>query len=407
MRPASALEVWYEPVEGRRSKVGRLASVEHEILFEYSSEMLTSGLELSPFRLRLQRGVIVGDPNVFEGLMGLFADSLPDGWGRMLLDRKLASAGLSPSSLGPVDRLAYVGGRGMGALVYEPELGLEVPTIVNLAEVARDTERVLANAKGPDLDRLIALGGSPHGARPKALVLVGPNDEVVFGAGRHRPGYRFLLVKFRARSDDRHAGVLEYAYSLMARAAGIRMPPTRMIGRTRSHPGYFAAERFDRLESRRHHVHTLCGLLHVSHRVPSLTYLDLLRVTRKLTRSEAQVSEMFRRACFNVFAHNRDDHGKNFAFMMDATGQWCASPAYDLSHSDGPGGEHAMAVGSAGRSPTESDLRDLAKSSEVRGAGEILDRVRNTVGRFREFAEEAGVPRRVAARVSKTLSSVE
>lgn len=403
LTPVRRLAVFYEPEEDAPIKVGRLATKDGAILFEYDGEFLNRGLELSPFKLPLAPGVAEGRRDVFDGLMGVFEDSLPDGWGRLLIDRRAARAGLPPSALGPLDRLALVGARAMGALVYEPEVALEPPSVVRLADIEADAEAVLADAAGPDLDRLIALGGSPQGARPKALVQVGRDGSVVFGDRRHRAGCTPYLVKFRSRDDEPHAGTLEHAYMLMAAAAGLEVPPTRMLGRTRRHPGYFAIERFDRVGRTKLHQHTAAGLLHAPHWYPSMTYRDLLLATRRLTRNEAAVAELFRRACFNVFAHNRDDHTRNFAFLMDARGGWRPSPAYDLTFSRGPGGEHAMLIGD-GVEPGLADLRALADQLELRRTGSIIEQVRAAIDEFARHADEAGLPARVRDRVAAVIA---
>lgn len=408
--PVRQLVVYYEPVEGQRQKVGRLGAREREVVFEYDRDFMARGLELSPYRLPVGPGIVAGDPLLWDGLMGLFEDSLPDGWGRLLMDRRATKAGVPAGTLGPLDRLAMVGARAMGALVYEPEVELEPPTVVSLPEVAAEVETVLEGARGPDLERLIALGGSPQGARPKVLVQVSADGRATFGSRLAVAGATPYLVKFRARDDDVHAGTLEHAYMRMAAAAGIDVPETTMLARTGRHPGFFAIRRFDRPGEdddrrgrRKVHVHTLSGLLHAPHTLPSVTYRDLLLVARELTGREASVAEMFRRACFNVLAHNRDDHPRNFAFLMDEAGDWRPSPAYDLTLSSGPGGEHSMLVGREGAHPTRDDLFELAESVRLKQFRRVYDEVRDAVSRFARFADEAGLPKKARERVSKAL----
>lgn len=403
LQQVKQVAVFYEPAHGRRRKVGRLALKRRELLFEYDAAFLGSGLELSPFQLPLRPGVVVGQAAVFDGLMGVFEDSLPDGWGKLLIDRRAAELGISGGSLTPLDRLTLVGARSMGALVYEPEIALDDPTIVKLAELAKETEIVMEGVSGADLERLIAIGGSPKGARPKVLVQLAPNGDVHFGARNIRPGFTAWLVKFLAREDDPHSAPLEHAYFLMAKAAGIEVPRTQLLGKTRRSPGYFAIQRFDRDGPTRIHTHTLGGLLHLRHGYPALDYGDLLKITRRLTRNEAAVAEMFRRACFNVFAHNRDDHSRNFAFLMSEQGSWGTSPAYDLTFSTGPGGEHTMLVAGEGRAPGPEHLRTLARSAELKHSKKIIDEVRTAIGRFKVFAEEAGVPARLQRIISRAL----
>lgn len=394
-KPVERLAVFYEPREGQRQRVGSLLRAQHELFFEYDAAFLEQGLELSPFHLPLREGVFRGEPTLFDGLMGLFDDSLPDGWGRLLLDRRAQQAGLSAARLGPLDRLSLIGSRAMGALAYEPEQLTEVPSIVKLKDLAAETHAVLDEAKA-DLERLFLIGGSPHGARPKALVQVDARGRLHAGVSRALPNCTAWLVKFPARGDGPHAGRLEHAYALMARAAGLDAPQTKVMA------GHFATRRFDREGTQRVHLHTLCGLLHVPHTTPSFTYERLLMAARRLTDARG-VEELFRRACFNVLAHNRDDHSKNFAFCMDARGQWTVAPAYDLTFSMGPGGEHWMTVAGEGAAPTRRHLEQLARSAGVRRAGETIDRVRAAVARFPRFADEAGVPRRVVAELALRL----
>jgi serine/threonine-protein kinase HipA len=398
------LAVFYEPEPARRKRVGRIALKQRQILFEYDATFLGSKLELSPFHLRLTPDVVVGQSAVFDGLMGVFEDSLPDGWGRLLIDRRAAELGMSGVSLTPLDRLAVVGARSMGALVYEPEIALDDPAIVKLSELANQADMVMREAAGADLERLIAIGGSPQGARPKVLIQLAPSGDVHFGAKTIQPGFTAWLVKFPARDDDPHSASLEHAYALMAKAAGVDIPRTRLLGKTTRSPGYFAIERFDRDGATRIHTHTLGGLLHLPHGYPALDYGDLLKVTRELTRDEAAVAEMFRRACFNVFAHNRDDHSRNFAFLMDEKGTWRPSPAYDLTFAQGPGGEHTMLVAGEGRAPGIDHLTALAAQADLKHGAKIIDEVRAAIARFKRFADKAGVPARLRDRTAKAIA---
>jgi len=189
----------------------------------------------------------------------------------------------------------------------------------------------------------------------------------------------------------------------MAEAAGVEVPRTQVLGTTKREPGYFAVQRFDRVGTKRRHTHTLGGLLHLPHGYPGLDYRDLLKVTRQLTRDESAVAEMFRRACFNVFARNRDDHTRNFAFLMDERGSWQPSPAYDLTFASGPGGEHTMLVAGEGRAPTREHLLELAQQSDVRHGAAIVDDVRAAVDRFKDFSDQAGVPARLRNSVASAL----
>lgn len=403
LEPARVISVFFEPEEGRHLHVGRLALKNQQVLFEYERSFLERGLELSPFKLPLAPGVVTGDPAKFDGLMGVFDDSLPDGWGRLLIARRAAKAGIAPEALSPLDRLLLVGHRSMGALVYEPQVELELPTVVQLPALEADTQAVLKGVSAVDLDRLIALGGSPQGARPKVLVQLSNDGSVVVGDSQARPGFEAWLVKFRSRDDDQHAAALEHAYLRMAAAAGIDVPASRVLGRTSRHPGFFAVRRFDREGTKKLHLHTLAGLLNAPRRSSALSYRDVVKTARALTRNEGDVRELFRRACFNVFAHNRDDHARNFAFLMSARGVWRVSPAYDLTYSHGPGGEHTMLVDTEGTNPTHVHLEKLAASVGLRRTVDVIDEVRAAVSKFHRFADEAGVARSRAREVGRAL----
>jgi serine/threonine-protein kinase HipA len=403
LKQIDQLTVFYEPENGRRIKVGRLArDRKRQILFEYDASFLGANLPISPFKLPLKSGV-VGPLSTLGGLMGVFDDSLPDGWGRLLIDRRAAELGVSAGSLTPLDRLTLVGARGMGALVYEPETAIEDPIFIKLSELAKETETVLKGASGADLERLIAVGGSPQGARPKVLIQLSPDGEVRFGARNIEPGFTAWLVKFRGPHDDASSAALEHSYFLMAKTAGIDVPRTQVLGKTKRDAGYFAIERFDRMGAVRHHTHTLGGLLDHPHGYPAFDYRDLLKVTRTLTRDEAAVAEMFRRACFNVFARNRDDHTRNFAFVMNEQGVWQAIPAYDLTFANGPGGEHSMLICGEGNAPQREHLLRLAKEGDLKRPEGIIDEVRAAIDRFKGFADEAEVPPKTRDTVAKAL----
>lgn len=396
--PVTRLIVFYEPKEGERQVVGRLLRHRQEILFEFDAAFIAQGLQLSPFKLPLRPGVMRGDPSRFGGLMGLFDDSLPDGWGRLLIDRRARQQGYTGAQLGPLDRLSLVGSRAMGALAYEPEQLRERPSVLNLKTYGDEIATVLADGKGADFERLFTIGGSPHGTRPKALVQIDAKGTLHAGDSHTLPGCTPWLVKFRSQHDAADSGALEHAYFLMAKAAGISVPPTRLLARK-----YFAIRRFDREGNRKLHQLTLAGLLDAPHTTPSVTYDELLLATRHLVKAEPAVRELFRRACFNVFAHNRDDHSKNFSFLMNERGEWAVSPAYDLSYSDGPGGEHWMLVAGEGANPGRAHLVELARRADLKRPSPIIDEVRAAIDRFATFADEAGVPAKTRNRVAKVL----
>lgn len=372
----SLIHVCFMPRKEKIS-VGRLALKDRQFFFEYSPDFIKSGLELSPFKLPLKREVISCEDRIFEGLFGIFNDSLPDGWGRLLLDRKLMKLSLNPMDLSPLDRLCYVGHRGMGALVYEPEINLEHQQHEDLDEIAEEVLRFQESDDDRFVDDLLSMNGSSAGARPKIVVTLNEED---------------WIIKFRSFLDSKESGPIEYAYHLMAKEALLDVPDAKMF-HSKKGAGYFGVKRFDRITGGRVHMHTISGLLHVDHRMPSLDYETIMKATHWLTKDVRQCEKQFRVAVFNVLTHNRDDHAKNFSFLMDEKGQWQASPAYDLTFSSGPSGEHCSMIMGEGKNPTLSHLLQLAKVGGIKSekALHIIDEIKMAVSKWRRFATEAGV----------------
>ncbi|MFN2355912.1 MAG: type II toxin-antitoxin system HipA family toxin, partial [Desulfopila sp.] len=265
------IQVNFTAGPGKSESVGILARQGQRIFFEYSPSWLQRKLELSPFTLPAKPGLMEHKQREFGPLFGLFDDSLPDGWGLLLMDRHFRSMGLNPPDISPLDRLLYLGRCTMGALTYQPATEQDIPgnTVLDLHELALQSQQIFA-------------------------------------------------------------GPMEYAYSLMAAAAGVEMPQTRLFT-TAQGDSFFGVKRFDRGPgNRRYHIHTFGNMIQSNFRIPACDYGDLLKVTSILTRNHTDLLRAFRLMLFNVLAHNRDDHAKNFSFMQsDATGQWALSPAYD------------------------------------------------------------------------------
>lgn len=333
--------------------VGTLALYRnHLVAFEYSAGWLANGFSISPFSMPLEKKLYMPKVDPFEGLFGVFADSLPDGWGRLLVDRLMIKNGVQPQSLTSLDRLAVVGSSGMGALTYEPEYQLQTAShAVDLDKIAKECEEILAVNFTEDLDELFRLGGSSGGARPKILTSMEDKD---------------WLIKFPSSEDSKDIGHEEYMYSQCAKECGIQMTETKLFDSNKC-SGYFGTVRFDRRRNgqqiERIHMHSVAGLLETSHRIPNLDYNILMKLTLELTKDFALVEQMYLRMCFNVFTHNRDDHSKNFAFLYDESEEaWVLSPAYDLTYSYSFGGEHATAVNGNGLNPGFNELIAVGKS---------------------------------------------
>lgn len=382
-----AVRLRWSPTE--EVAVGTLAEAARgRIVFEFDEAFLATGWALSPWKLAARPGLVEHTDRGFGPLFGVFDDSLPDGWGLLLMDRWFRSRGVDPSTLSVLDRLAYLGTRTMGALTYHPPADADdAPSRVGLVELAAQAEQVIG-AEGELLPELRRAGGSPGGARPKVVVGV-RGHQVLSGVDELPEGWTHWLVKFAIGTDGADDGRLEHAYMRMADAAGIAVPPHRLFAQGR----FFGVQRFDRDgPSGRRHMHTLGGLLHADYRLPSCDYDQLFRVARALTGDARAVTECFRRMVFNVVAHNRDDHAKNFAFLMDAHGQWSLSPAYDLVFARGPGGEHTMTIDGEGRAPTKDGVLRLGARHGIARAPalEIIERVHDAVATWRVLARDSG-----------------
>ena len=405
------LEVHFTPTSGKLAKVGTLAERDRRIFFEYDTAWLDRGLELSPFTLPLKGGLVEHTDREFGLMWGLFDDSLPDGWGLLLMDRYFRKLNLEVSAVSPLDRLAWLGTRTMGALTYYPPSGREDidDSIFDLHELAHQSREILAGRAEDILPQLIRAGGSPGGARPKVLVGYNPSTgEMVSGEDDLPDGFEHWIVKFPAKADSPDTGACEYAYSLMARHAGLDVPASRLYETARG-DRFFGTRRFDRTTgNRRFHVHTFGNMIHANFRIPSCDYADLLKATAILTRNYEDVLRVFRLMAFNVLAHNRDDHAKNFAFILDdQTGRWSFSPVYDLTFTAGPGGEHTTTIAGRGRQPTREHMLQIARQADISTdkAGAIIDEVASTVARWSDFADQAGVPTTAVRHIAEYINS--
>ena len=365
--------------------LGQLADDGTTLLFEYAPEALTQGLELSPLHLKLRDAAYGSFPQHQHRLPGLIADSLPDGWGLLLMDRLFRQQGLRHP--GPLDRLAFIGNRAMGALRFVPasEPDAEAPDWSLLA-LASESARALAGDAGAALRELALTGGSPQGARPKALVQYDAASGQV-STRSDGPGTPWL-VKFPAQDEHKEACAIEQMYAELARDCGLEMPASAWFDLS-SRLAAFGVARFGREQGLRVPLHSLAGLLQADFRLPgSADYTTLLRATRLLTRDEREVEKAYARAVFNVLFHNRDDHPKNFAWRLGRDRRWRLAPAFDLSFNEGPMGQHHMDVCGEGRDVEREHLLRLASEGGVRRtAAELtIDRMQEQAPSFAQRA---------------------
>jgi len=324
------------------AKVGRIALTPDSLCaFEYAPEWIEAGVSVSPFHLPIRSEVFVAKRAPFNGGFGVFDDSLPDGWGNLILDRYLKSKGIEPDRLSILQRLALVGSVGRGALEYRPDYSVSPASeIIDLECLSNETQKILTTEyEGGYLDTLYKHGGSPGGARPKVFVTIDDKE---------------WLIKFKATGDPDHIGQMEYEHSLLAKKCGIAMPETRLF-----EGKYFGVERFDRTSDGKIHTVTAAGLLNADYRIPCLDYLQLLKLCHILTKNMEEVYALFRLMVFNVAIKNRDDHAKNFSFQL-INQKWKLSPAYDLLPSGGFNGFHTTTVNNSGK-PTINDMMTIAE----------------------------------------------
>lgn len=396
-------------------------------IFEYEPSFERLGLNLSPILMPLnphrsyQFTSISKD--TFMGLPGLLADALPDAYGKALLDRWLATIGRSFAN--PVERLCYQGKRSMGALEFEPaqDTFLEKDTkieIDSLVEVAREAlnqksklDTNLSQDRKEALINIIKVGTSAGGQRAKAVIAYNEKTQEVRSGQIDAPeGFEHWLLKLdgvtnHELGDPKFYGLIEYAYYLMAKDAGIDMMPCRILQENgRSH---FMTKRFDRIGGKEKlHMQTLCGIAHYDYKMlRSYSYEQAFQVMRQMRLPYIQAEEMFRRMVFNVVARNQDDHTKNISFLMDKTGKWRLSPAYDISWSYNPEGkwtsQHQMSINNKWTDFTMSDLLSVASSMNVKAPRDIIEKTIEIVAHWPDYAIPLEIPKETIRAINSTL----
>ncbi|WP_244929398.1 type II toxin-antitoxin system HipA family toxin [Nocardioides sp. W7] len=424
---AAVIEVRYgDRLVGAVTMQGRTGA------FQYDPQWRRTGPELAPFLMSHQARAPIFrfprlSPETFHHLPPMLADSLPDRFGNALIDAWLATQGVSSGDITPLDRLAYVGDRAMGALAFRPvqSPGSERPDVLDLAELTMAARRAIEarlDEDGPATSHAVAqilkVGTSAGGARPKAVVNIDDTSaEITAGSLPPRDGESAWLLKFdgvtdaRTLADTQQYTRIEYAYYLMALEAGITMTETKLLHENgRAH---FLTRRFDRPGGpRRVHMATLCGMRGLDNDlVATHDYAQLFDTIRTLDGSEEELREAFRRMVFNVAAVNHDDHTKNHSFLLDPeTHTWQLSPAYDLTYANVPGhpymGQHCMGVGGVFAGITDEMMLKLADTYRIPAAKADLRRVREAVEAWPEFAAQAQVPRAEIEGVSRAHATL-
>ncbi len=410
-KPVQAIEV---RIWGKTVGAVALAPNLGYYAFEYDSRFVKSGVELAPLTMSLSEArepfVFTDLPELsFKRLPAMVADALPDDFGNALIDAWMASKGIDKKQVTPLDRLTYMGKRGMGALEFKPARtpAIASSTAIKLSRLVESARQAVYGELGSDhlakaaLAQIIQVGTSAGGARAKAAIAWIPeSDEIRPGQFDVEPGFEHWLLKFDGMGADRELGGsqdygrIEYAYYRMASAAGITMSPCRLLEENgRAH---FMTRRFDRDGNHKHHLQSLCAMAHLDYKQKAThDYSQFLQTVVRLGLDYAALEEAFRRIVFNVMAVNCDDHTKNISFMLREGGQWELAPAYDVTYAFNPSGEctwqHLMAVNGKFTTISQADLLAVADRFGVGTAHKVIRQVQDAVAAWPDFAKQAGV----------------
>ncbi len=402
--------------------------------FEYAPDFLRSQIEIAPLTMPLGSKIFSFpslSTSTFRGLPGLLADSLPDRFGNALIDQWLASQGRDRNSFSPLERLCYLGTRGMGALEFRPvirqggvgrTISLQIEALVELADAVLSERESLNETLSGDLEyqrkameQLLLVGTSAGGARAKAVIAWNEQTgSVRSGQGKVPAGYSHWLLKFdgvqnrdKETHDPQGFGHLEYAYHLMARAAGIEMEDCRLLEENgRAH---FMTRRFDRTATGdKLHMQSLCAMGHFDFNMAGAhSYEQALQIMVQLGLPATQQAELFRRMVFNVMARNQDDHTRNIAFLMDKKGQWKLSPAFDLTYAYNPQGmwtsKHQMAIQGKTSQVSYEDFKAVAKIFAIPKFKQIIEQVQDAISQWAAFSQNAGVGEKLHKLVQQNL----
>lgn len=387
--------------------IGQLILDGRSILFKYSDAYLETGKNLSPNQLKFDDNPQTTKEKVFNGLFGVFADSLPDAWGYLLIKKRLSADRIAIESLNALDHLTFSGKNSMGALQYRPSVELEQEAMeINLDILNDNISEVLSGESSVVIDDMFGRGGSPGGARPKIYAGYNPKtDSLISGISNLPEEYEHWIIKFAADVDSKDIANIELAYYKMALDSGIEMSECRVF-KSDTGTSYFGTKRFDRIENDKLHMLSAAGLLHDDYEHSTLDYGNLIYQAKKLTNNAQAAEQMFRRTIFNILSHNRDDHSKNFAFLMDSKGLWSLAPAYDLTFSSSSQGYHSTSCAGNYVDPGREELLELANELSIKKAKVTIDEIKGIVDRWRIYAELSGVSESSIKTIETSLKTI-
>lgn len=378
---------------GDKIKVGKLILHDRLVHFKYDDKFLEQGFNLSPVKLEFDNRIQIAKPDPFHGIFGVFDDSLPDGWGMLLLNRALEKLDLSLNDINILDQLAYIGDTGKGALIYSPAIknNEKFSDEIDLDRLKRVMDEVYNGTSSEVIEELMSLGGSSGGARPKANVGYNPiTNEIMHGYNKLPKGFEHWIIKFPNSQDPKDIANIEYAYYKMALAANIEMSECKLL-ESATGQQVFATKRFDRIGNNRIHMHSMAGLTHDNFRMSNIDYGHIIDTAYFLEKSASARKKVLHLAAFNIYSHNRDDHSKNFSWLMDDSGKWSLAPAYDLTYSSTAIGEHSTRVAGEGANPGSVNILTLAKEFSISKPSEIIEEVQDAIAKWPKIAKESGV----------------
>ncbi len=413
------LEIWRKLSDGSSAAVGELAQNKQGVYFQYYTSYLEQFSNLSPFNLNFDPTLQLAPKKPHNRLHGAFSDSLPDGWGLMLMDRIFKQAEILPAQVTAMDRLSFVGDRAMGALSYLPVSSLHTQDDfqhLTIAELGLQAQAIFDGQTTDVLQALVNVGSS-GGARPKAqLYLKGSDDN--YCSTKASKGCEAHLVKFTSAqlALGHEEGICEASYLSMAKLAGIKVPEWKLLDAPKSSGArkWLALKRFDTVLNKnetegRFHLHSACGLFDADYKMPSLDYEELIKASSLLCKSPAAGQKMFRRMIFNLFSLNQDDHSKNWAFLQNDHGEWDLAPFYDITFSPSPYNEHATAFSGFGKAPSLNAIQKLAMQANFlnwKQAQGVIEEVVDAINGFNVIASELGVCSETIKLISKQLESI-
>jgi serine/threonine-protein kinase HipA len=377
--------------------------------FQYLQSFMRGDYDISPVVMPRSSQIYTFDSlgrETFQGLPGMLADSLPDRYGSSLINLWMIQKGIRQEDFTPLDRLCYVGSRGMGALEYEPAIRtgdkdemMDIDLLSDLAaEVLEDKKKFSTDLSDEGLQELISIGTSAGGTRAKAVIGLDESTmDIRSGQVHLPPEYTHWIIKFDTENSNARKGYgrIEYSYYKMAKDCGIEMSECRLI-ETRD-KAHFLTKRFDRVGDEKIHMQTLCALAHYDFKVPGrYSYENVFRIMRKIGTPYADMEQLFRRMVFNVIMRNNDDHTKNISFLMGKDGKWRLAPAYDLTYAFDSDNywlrRHQMSINGKLEHIVRQDMMDVAREMNIRDAADIIDLTLSTASKWDEYAKESEVP---------------